>query len=256
MKRRSILLCEGETDQVLLSYYFKQKSGYEYIKKCENLLCRKSQEESVCLYRQKQKENGEELIIWAVGSQSLIPEALSEILGMNQSNTENVYSRIAILTDRDSDEENANFWESINHTIISFGIDVVLEEQKWIKLHQSVEFDEEVEIEILGLSIPLDKDGALETFLLSALEEQDQNRYLAQQSEIFVRGLIENREYLCSYLTNRRLCVKAPLAVFFAIANPERTFHSFDNILKSVSWEKYTTIRNAFHLLDEFDVSI
>lgn len=254
MKKQSILLCEGKTDQVLLSYYFKQKFHYEYSRRCESLLQRNSKEESVCLY--KQEETGDELIIWAVGSQSLIPGALAEVFSTNRSNANGIYSRIVILVDRDNEQENINFWQTINQILKKFDSNKILEEQKWVKLEQSVAFDEKIEIEILGLSIPLDKDGALETFLLGALEEQEQNKYLVHQSEDFVRKLIKNNEYLYSYLANRRLRTKAPLAVFFAIANPERTFDSFDNILTSVSWEKYNTIMTGFQLLDEFGVSI
>lgn len=250
MKRRSILICEGETDQVLLSYYFKEQFGYNYIGKSDNLLYTTSREESVCLY--EREKDHDELTIWAVGSHSLLKSGFHTVLSMNKSNADKIYSRIVIITDRDSEPENNQLWKDINQQMRCFGIDATLCEGEWGKVQQSVGFEEEIELEILGLSIPLNEEGALETFLLNALEEQENNRYLVQQSKNFVNELRNNMDLLNGYLSTRRLCVKAPLSVFFAITNPEKAYQPFKNIILSVTWEKYRVVQKSFDLLNNF----
>ena len=49
---------------------------------------------------------------------------------------------------------------------------------------------------------------------------------------------------------SRRDKIKAPLAVFFGITIPERTFTNTNELLKSINWEKQETIRNIFKPFD------
>ena len=111
---------------------------------------------------------------------------------------------------------------------------------------------DEIKIDLLGLNIPANREGAMETFLLEALEKQEVNGFVARKSCEFVTELEGHKDELGPFLSKRRLCVKAPMAVFFAITNPERAFHPFEDILLSVPWEKYNNVNETFALLDRF----
>lgn len=54
------------------------------------------------------------------------------------------------------------------------------------------------------------------------------------------------------YLKRRRMQVKAPLAVFFALAWPDRAFADAKDMLQAVRWNEYAEIQTAFRELDIF----
>lgn len=250
MNRRTIILCEGETDQIILSYYFYKQFGYRYICDLPTLLDINSKTEFIRLYRRP--DDGDEVAIWSIGGQSLFGDALRTVLEINKANSAVIYSRILIITDHDSVQENEAVWHKMNRILRSFEISGAINGHEWTEAVQRIAFDGTAHLRLLGLNIPPDEDGALETFLLEALSEQRENNYIVGKSRSFVEMLTSDMDKLKPYLQTRRLRVKAPLAVFFAIASPERVFSEMDEILKSVSWEKYKTIQRGFGLLDEF----
>ena len=255
MKTRSMIICEGESDQIILSYYFINQFHYKHTNKLNKILDikpsnKKKETEFVNLYTRA--EDGDEVVIWAIGGQSRFEEALQALLVKNRKNLPNeVYSKILIITDHDNENETEQLWKTLNVKLKSFEIDTTLSSGQWTEGKQKIGFDEPLSIKFLGLAVPPDEDGALETFLLNALAEQENNRYLAQESKNFVKNLIANKDKIKPYLSERGLRVKAPLAVFFAIAYPGRIFDELNPMLMSVSWENYKTIQTGFKLLDE-----
>lgn len=250
MKEQSIVLCEGETDQIILSYYFEKLFHYHYASELPKILNVNPQAEFVRLYMRS--EDKDEVVIWAIGGRNLFRDALNEVLEANMTNAESVYSKVLVILDHDSDRETKQIWDQLDGVLNSFGIDATFSNDQWTTVEQKIEFgDPPIPLKLLGLAIPQDEDGALETFLLKALSEQEGNKYLAEQSKKFVHDLLEHQEELNSYLSKKGLQVKAPLAVFFAIASPHHIFREMKAILKSVSWEKYKTIQTGFKLLDE-----
>ena len=255
MKTRSMVICEGESDQIILSYYFINQFHYKHTKKLKNLLDiqpsnKKNETEFVNLYTRA--EDGDEVVIWAIGGKSRFGEALQALLVKNRNNLPNeVYSKILIITDHDNENETEQLWKTLNEKLKSFAIDITLSSGQWTEGKQKIGFDEPLSIKFLGLTVPPDEDGALETFLLKALAEQGNNGYLAEKSKAFVSELVAHPEKIKPYLSKRGLRVKAPLAVFLAIASPGRAFEELKLMFEAVSWEDYKTIQEGFQLLDE-----
>ncbi len=106
------------------------------------------------------------------------------------------------------------------------------------------------------LSLPLEGDGALETFLLNAMEHETGNIFFSQQSKHFVKEIIEKKKKLpaeeCNpkYLAKRRAQIKAPLAVFFALAWPDRAFADTKALLQAIPWAKYERIQISFRAFE------
>lgn len=233
----SVILCEGETDQILLSYYFNNRFSFEYCKHQPAIAPKKlhsnNDTESVCCY----KRDNDIVVIWAVGGHSELKSALKKILYQNRINSplNGFYSRICIMTDNDSEKELKSFWVEINNSLKDYNIHAEFQEMKWTTAKQSDDFDEKFTIELLGLPVPNDEEGALETALLNALGEKQENAYIVEKSRSTVSDLIENKDKFSNdYLSGRREQVKAPLAVFLAITMPERIFQSMDKMLKSI----------------------
>lgn len=253
----SVILCEGETDQILLSYYFNECFGFEYCSRLPKIAPKKLKEnnksESVCCYNR----NDDNLIIWAVGGHSNFQKAMRKILQQNKINslTNGYYSHICIMTDNDSEEETTKFWQEINQILNDYEISEQIRAMEWVKSTQLIDFDEKLSINLLGICVPVDESGALETALLNALAEDNGKTYIVKKSQDIIHDLLENKEKFSNeYLSSRRDKIKAPLAVFLGITIPERTFINTDELLKSINWEKQETIRNMFKPFDIYKI--
>lgn len=96
--------------------------------------------------------------------------------------------------------------------------------------------------------IPFETTGALETFLLDAVSEQD-----AYDKEIIKKGndFVDQIDPEKRYLNKRRYKTKAKFDVYFSIRTSAEQFAERRNILKSVDWENYTRIQTDFEKLSE-----
>lgn len=257
---KSILLCEGESDQILLSYYFINQFQFDFSKEHTKKANSFAKIGTINSYIQSidltgQEEN--EIAMWAVGGREKLQLALEVILELNRVNADLFFERIIIVADKDSDVENTMLWEDISQVIAKHNITIQFKENEWILGKQKSGFNENKNIAFLALNIPSEGEGALETFLLNALKEQGKaEKYLALKSEKFVETLVKNRDkFNNKYLSKRRQCTKAPLAVFFAITSPDKVFTEMDQMLKSVHWEKYKTIQSGFEQFNCFSVT-
>ena len=203
----SIILCEGETDQILLSYYISKCFDFEYCRQQPAVAPKKlhfnNDAESVCCYNR----DDDIIVIWAVGGHSELQQALEKILRQNKMNSpkNGFYSRICVMTDNDSEQELKSFWVEINNSLKSYDIHAKFQEMEWTTAEQSVDFDEKRPIELLGFPVPTDEEGALETALLNALGERQENAYIVEKSRSTIDNLIANEDkFSDDYLSSRR----------------------------------------------------
>ncbi len=86
-RMRSILFCEGETDKVLLSYWFQKLMGFEYDRDSDI-----SGEEKGAATNYVSGENKEnKLTIWAVGGKDNFLSALDVAVKSNVINAPNSF---------------------------------------------------------------------------------------------------------------------------------------------------------------------
>ena len=101
---------------------------------------------------------------------------------------------------------------------------------------------------LLMLVIPFEETGAMETFLLNAIAEQDEyDKYIINQCNAFVDNVDNQRKYL----NKRRYITKAKFDVYFSVRTSAEQFNERRNIIKNVAWEKYPLIQNSFDKLGE-----
>lgn len=238
-----IVLCEGNTDQILLSKYFGCKYGFCYASERYDGVMHN------CQYK---NEHNESLGIAYVEGKNKFAEALEAVLRINKLNTpEKVTDYIAVVMDHDSDEEVLCIRHDLEKILGSYCTKAKDTISKWSAWEQQMEFGEIKTLQFTLISIPVRENGALETFLLRALQDDEDNKYLAEQSDSFVNHLLDKKKNAAErfpkkVLQSRRLQIKAPLAVYFGIVNPERTFAKFEDVLESIDWIKYESINNSF----------
>nr|WP_287493252.1 DUF3226 domain-containing protein [Sellimonas sp.] len=150
-----------------------------------------------------------------------------------------------ILTDRDEVDTEAEFCTKIRDMMSERHVQTQQEikNNEWIHCHMQNGQKKEITVDILLLVIPFEETGAMETFLLKAIAENDPyDAQLICQSNQFVESVDPKKRYL----NKRRYITKAKFDVFFSVRTAAEQFVERQNILRSVPWEKYQKIQECF----------
>lgn len=116
----------------------------------------------------------------------------------------------------------------------------------WSNVNYNNGFQDKCELQMLILVIPFEDTGAMETFLLNAIAEEDEyDADIINKSNIFVENIDPERRYL----NKRGYITKAKFDVYFSVSTASKQFVERQNILKSVPWEKYKLIQRSFEKL-------
>lgn len=221
---KSILLCEGKSDAILVSYYLNKVKGWEFYGKKDKrkvtIPIRNNENEELNWYCL-----GEDILsIWAIGGKSNFNYAIDQILTINKlADKEDAFNKIILLTDRDNSSNN----EDILNELMEHLKEVNLRNNEWANMVYSNEFQEEIVVEILPIIIPFNKTGALETFILDAICEMGkEEKQIVDKSKSFISDFI-----LVNYLNTERLRVKGELAVALGTMFPQKTFTPIDTML-------------------------
>lgn len=240
---KSIILCEGGTDLTLIQYFMEKANNWQYDKQ-------------VKLFKLKQakqlKNNENILIIGATGGCSEIPKYFSDVLESNRysSTPEETYTNIVIITDRDEvgsfDEIKDKILEKLNLNGIEIEKDI--ENNSWIKCNCLDGKMDLINFKILLLVIPFEENGALETFLLNAISQNDDyDKEIINKGNSFVNEIDPEKRYL----NRRRYITKAKFDVYFSVRTSAERFTERQNILRNINWEKYEEIQESFKKLKE-----
>ena len=241
-KYSSLILCEGETDQALIGSYLEATSGWKYQKKGNGY---PFQEENVNIYL---KDNSDALGIWQIGGNDFI-KAISTI--MNGEKKDKVVDRIVVVTDHDDSGAETLRPQSILDAISSaLTIEKLRTEDffnKWSSIEYTDAFGAASTIQFCYMLVPLDSVGALETFMMKSLSEQNTEQdNVINQAKSFVKNFSS-----AVYLRSRREKVKAELGVSLAVFSPDRVFTTMKELIDSVQWGSFTTANTQFELLRE-----
>lgn len=237
----SVILCEGKTDAILLSYYLGKMSGWQpgakppkglEIKPTKNSL------ESVEWYQR----GDDRLLICGIGGKDRFAEFFKEKI-LQPIKDSSAFSRIAVVTDRD-DRNDSEIRDSIK-----IGFQALItnaRENEWADNHFQDSFGLEHLLSFLLLIIPVDAEGALETVLMNAIMEDPYDKVIVKKSQAFVKDI---KPDAMRYLCHRRLELKAQLSVTWAIQSPDKAFDFIDEQIRSISWENSHLLSACFKQL-------
>lgn len=237
----SLILCEGPTDAILLSYYLGKISGWTHSPKAPDGLNIRSTDgnESVNWY----KRENDYLLICGVGGKNNFKRFFRQALESPITHA-GAFERIAVITDRDKRETSV-----IEQSIISAfsGLFPNVEDRCWIMNKSSDAFEMEKNREILLLIIPAEHEGALENVMLDAISEDEYDKNIVDLCKAFV---VHMRSEASRYISSDRLQVKSELGVTWAIQYPEKVFSLINKVIQEVPWETYETLRECFKPLE------
>ena len=240
-----VILCEGKTDAILLSYYLGKMCNWQPVreklpKELQSLDIRgKNKSQYTHWYK-----NGEDsLLICAVDGcnnfANFYRENLKEPIFLTDA-----FHKLVVITDSDNNDDNTitdRLHREFDGEIPRFEVN------QWVTYRYQNSFGKESTLELLLIIIPMDKQGALETVLLDAISEDAYNKVIVDKCMTFVD---EIRPMAERYITSDRLALKSKLGTTFAIQSPEKVFDFIDKQLQEVSWEESRTLRECFEMLE------
>lgn len=237
---KTLILCEGKTDAILISYLLCKMSGLNPTKadkKMSVIVSEKNNESAYWYVRDDDK-----LLICGVGGKDKFAKFFSEkiydlVYSYPQSET---FERIIVIQDKDN-ESISTVENSIKNCLQPIAQEI--RNNEWISNVYRDSFDKEEQIDLLGLVIPFESEGALERVLLDSLKESQPERYIVEHSEAFIDEVKESAK---EYINKPRFELKAKLGVTFAVLSPMKVFTYIDELIKTVEWEKYSHIKDIF----------
>lgn len=241
---KNILICEGKSDAILISYYLNKVKGWKFHGKMDKrkitIPIRNSENEEANWYTL-----GEDILcIWGIGGNSNFEYAIEQILRINRfANKEDAFDKIIIFTDRDNSINDEDVLDELG----GYLEEARLQNNEWTDKAYLNRFQETLYTKILPIIIPFTKTGAIETFILDAICEMgEEEKQIVDRSREFISAFT-----LTKYLHTQRLKTKGELAVTLGTMFPQRTFTPIDIMLTSINWEKYKTIQEGFRKLEE-----
>lgn len=235
-----LILCEGKTDAILLSYYLEKTCGWAHrnAPKGLNIKADETKGESVYWYR---KEN-ESLLICGVGGKDNFRSFFRDKIQSAMVDS-GAFAKIAVVTDRDDRHQKTivdSFLSLLNPIIAT------IKNDKWISNRYENSYMQEANVDFLLVIIPSENEGALETLLLEAISENGEDKAIVERSILYVD---EIQPIASKYLSKNRLKLKACLGVTWAIQYPEKLFSFIDEQIRSVKWEDSKVLEQCFEQL-------
>ena len=232
-----IILCEGETDAILLSYFLEKTAGWTFCKRPPLNIAIKADafEQSVNWY-----ENGmDRLLICGVGGKDNMSSFFRNKVYRPIVDA-GAFSRLAVVLDRDnrtvkSIEDHAS---SIFSPIITR-----MNNNQWTENHYTDAYGKEQVVDGLLVVIPTEHEGALETVMLDSISENSYDAVIVDKVAAFVK---EMRTIASKYISSDRKELKARLGVTWAIQYPEKVFKLINEQIKSVAWEDSEVLKSCF----------
>ena len=244
----SMIICEGPADYFLLQYYMRKAYCWNDEKECQAGILKMPGQKSRNLIR-----NSDILTIMAAGGCSRLSNGLQMVLDRNfysRPDLSDVYCRIAIITDRDEAGTEQDFIHEIQEILNKYNVsrESCLSNNAWIRCSMSNQMGLTAVFYVLLMVIPFEENGAMETFLLNAVKNEDTyDKEIIEKCSCFVEQIDPERKYL----TTRRYVTKAKFDTYFSIRTPVEQYAERQKILKNLKWEQYTGIQNAFQKLGE-----
>ena len=241
----NLILCEGETDAILLSYYLQRTCGWNYVKRSPAGMDIKAETihgESANWYR----KGSDYLLICAVGSKSRFQCFFDEKIAppLKSANTA-AFSKIALIIDHD-DEAEADIVKRIREELPL--VAGKSEHNAWTAHEYRNGYGEVQQLDFLLLIIPKNQEGALESLLLDAISEDAYDKNIVDKSRLFVDEIAPEAD---RYVGKRRLVLKAYLGVTWAIQSPQKVFQFIDDQLRSTPWEESKILWDTFEKIRE-----
>ena len=239
----SLILCEGKTDCVLLQYYLEKVHSWRYKDDTGLRITNKCWSNSFI-------KNQHRLNIAETKGCSKLVDGLITAITANENaapgNTKDFFDKIVIFTDNDEANTSQDMIHNIQDRLSETSATFTNPIQKGVWNKGSVNgIDGSKNFDLLLLFIPFNENGALETYLLNCIANNDPyDKTIIDKGNAFIDTIDPDSKYL----TQRRLKTTAKFDVYFSVRTSAEQYSQRQHILRSVAWENYATIRRDFQI--------
>ena len=231
-----LILCEGMTDAILLSYYLGKVAGWIHCQPPKDINIKEDKNKGESVYWYKKQED--RLLICGVGGKDKMQSFFADKVLRTMKDAA-AFSKIAVILDRD-DKEISDIHAHAS-SIFRPVITSIVNNQWTINKYEGP-YQEEA-VETLLVVIPKEHQGALETMLLDSISEDPYDAVIVKKAGEFV----DDREcHAKKYLVGIRERLKAHLGVTWAVQYPEKLFRFISEQIESVEWEKSVVLAECF----------
>ena len=239
----SLIMCEGETDAILLSYYLMRTIGWVHCNAPDglNISVEEARGESANWYHRDR----DYLLICAVGSKDSFQHFFENRIANPLFDTDDAFSKIALMLDRD-EETISDIEINIRRCLPKVAVNA--ENDSWVMHEYQNSYGQTKSLDFLLLIIPPQQQGALETLLLAAISENAYDKNIVDKSRTFVDEIASEAT---RYIGKRRMILKAYLGVTWAIQSPQKVFKFIDDQIRLVKWEDSTILSQSFRKIKE-----
>lgn len=249
---RSLILCEGFDDVLILGYYLYKTQGWVFDPKA--IFSKLYKFPKLDMKRQVvevYKKNDDLVGIWSVGGKDSFEAAFKFIYKVNSQNPQQGINKVFIVTDRDNCEIESSL-ENLKKKMNYCGLEVQELYNNQENLYSYEVEEETFYLNVIPVIVPFDRVGALETVLLEGIVETgEEEKFIVDCANKYVEDIL-NSEKLHTYLQHERLVLKARLSAVISITNPDRSTALFDKVLMSWNWEEKNAIRKHFEIITKY----
>lgn len=254
---KSIIFCEGKDDQYILGYYLHNSTtslsncwNYSKEAKFSKYFNIKKISSTTTIYN-----NGKnDIAIICTGGKENLESKLKNIqIAISSFPTE--IEKLVIMLDRDDDNIDLSL-NYVKNIIINSGLQLVTNSFKLINNSENIIYfyddnEEKSQITIIPIIIPFDESGAIETLLMKGIADKDEEHcYIVESAKKYIDELLSSG-FVKSFLTHRRLNIKAKFSSTIAVTNPDRSTATYDALLTSFDWYNMESIKKHFNILVE-----
>ncbi len=244
----SIIICEGKTDAILISYFLEKQYGIKFTKANPPVDLPVQHKNQTLNWYSKNEDIKPSIAIFGAGGIDNIPKALCEISERNskEKNEELRFAKIALYFDTDTREE-AGCKELFCNWLTNAGYEYEKDKailDNWFKASITLAGSNANKflINFFGLALPCGSKGALETFLLDCLQKRcNEDDKIVKEAKNYIDKVKE-----VSYLNKKRFPQKAALGSVLSVLSPDWVFTEIDDKLKLVEWKNIISFLSSY----------
>ncbi len=228
-----LMLVEGVSDVQLISYYLQNVYGWKYEKENNLKIVPLDEHDHI----ENLSKGGSQLILCGVGGNARFAHFIDKHR-INSMIIEHEISSVMVVTDRD-EESILKIVRRIN----SMFENISYRQGEWINNVVEDLFGQKKKIDTFLLIISADKKGALESVIIDALKDIQEESPLIEEVIQFIESLKENLVPELNRINNAN---KATIGTFFSIIDSKHAMRSFVTYVSKIDWSKSESLKKLF----------
>lgn len=228
-----VMLVEGVTDILLISYYLQNVCGWKYEKSNNLGIVPLDDYEHI----ESLSKEDNQLILCGVGGNGKFAYFV-EKHRINSMIIERDIDSLMVVTDRDEDSIG-----KITRRINGILEGITIKAAAWIENNINDSFGQSKCMNTYLLVVPADKAGALENVIINALKDIPGETVLIQEVIKFIEFL---KVEIVPELEQVNKADKATVGTFFSVRNPKNAMRSFGAFISKIDWSKSDSLNELF----------